>query len=245
MHPLLRKPIILSGFILGALLFMPLYKQLTHYANPALQQAQITAPIVVIADPADCSLQFNPVGTSSFTSSCDVAKSLLSKKGLNYTNVKAAPGEIARIQIGSESILSFDAKHENPNAKRSELITAVEGALKSSGYPEKADSSQVNIFMTIVILLCLMIFGTMTYGPMAAMLVELFPTRIRYTAMSLPYHIGIGWVGGFLPASAFAIVAAQGNIYSGLWYPIVVAIFAFVVGLLFVPETLGRDIFSE
>ncbi len=240
-----RKPVILAGFILGAIFFMPLYKQLTAYANPALEQAQLRAPITVVADPAECSLQFNPVGTSAFTSSCDIAKSALAKKGLNYSNVTAAPGAVAQIRIGSATIESFDGKAAEAAERKAVFSGAVDAALKDNHYPEKADRAQVNIGMTVLILVCLMLFGTMTYSPMAAMLVELFPTRIRYTAMSLPYHVGIGWVGGFLPASAFAIVAAQGNIYSGLWYPIVIATIAFVVGLLLVPETRGRDIFAD
>ncbi len=237
-----RKPVILTGFLLAALCFMPLYKSLTHYANPALGLAQERAPIVVVADPAHCSFQFNPVGMSTFSSSCDIAKSVLAKRGLSYENEHAAPGTLARVKIGAGFVESFDGTAEDAKEKRAAFTAAIGGLLKENNYPEKAESTQMNKGMTVLILCCLMLFGTMTYGPMAAMLVELFPTRIRYTAMSLPYHVGIGWVGGFLPASAFAIVAANGNIYSGLWYPITVASLTLVVGLLFVAETKDTDI---
>ncbi|KVN39036.1 MFS transporter [Burkholderia pyrrocinia] len=240
-----RKPIILAGCLIAALTYFPLFKALTHYANPQLELATMKAPITVVADPATCSFQFNPVGTSKFTNSCDIAKSALAKAGLNYENVAAPAGAAAQIKVGDTVIDAYDGKAADAKAKGAAFDKTLATTLKSAGYPAKADPAQLNWPMTIVVLTILVIYVTMVYGPIAAMLVEMFPTRIRYTSMSLPYHIGNGWFGGFLPATAFAIVAAQGNIYSGLWYPIVIALITCVVGLLFVKETKDSNIYAQ
>jgi MFS family permease len=240
-----RKPIILAGCLIAALAYFPLFKALTHFANPALEAATQSSPIVVIANPDECSFQFNPVGTAKFTSSCDIAKSALSKAGLNYTNVAAPAGTLAQIKVGDIVIDTYDGKAADAKDKAKAFDKTLSATLKQAGYPAKADPSQLNWPMTVVILVILVILVTMVYGPIAAMLVEMFPTRIRYTSMSLPYHIGNGWFGGFLPATAFAIVAARGDIYSGLWYPIVVALITFVIGMLFVKETKDTDMYSR
>jgi MFS family permease len=240
-----RKPIIMAGLLIAALTYFPLFKALTHFTNPALEAATQKSPIVVIANPDECSFQFNPVGTAKFTSSCDIAKSALSKAGLNYDNVAAPAGTLAQIKVGDTVINTFDGKAADAKAQGKTFDESLGSTLKAAGYPAKADPSQINWPMSVVILTIMMIYVTMVYGPIAAMLVEMFPTRIRYTSMSLPYHIGNGWFGGFLPATAFAIVAAKGNIYSGLWYPIVVALITFVIGMLFVKETKDSDIYAK
>jgi MFS family permease len=240
-----RKPIILAGCLIAALTYFPLFKGLTHYANPALEAATQKSPIVVIANPDECSFQFNPVGTSKFTSSCDIAKSALSKSGLNYENVAAPAGTLAQIKVGDTVIDTYDGKAADAKEQGKAFDSKLSATLKADGYPPKADPAQINWPMTVVILTILVIYVTMVYGPIAAMLVEMFPTRIRYTSMSLPYHIGNGWFGGFLPATAFAIVAAKGNIYSGLWYPIVIALATFVIGLIFVRETKDSNIYAQ
>ncbi len=227
-----RKPIIMAGFLLAAVTYFPIFQGITHYANPALEAALAQAPVVVSADPGECSFQFNPVGTAKFTTSCDIAKAALVKRSVNYTNEDVAPGTPASVKIGDQVIVTgtpdFDA--------------VIGEAIVKHGYPAKADPAQINHVMTVVLLWILVIYVTLVYAPIAAWLVELFPTRIRYSGVSLPYHIGNGWFGGFLPATVFAIVAATGNIYSGLWYPIVVAAACLVIGLLFLPETKDRDI---
>ncbi|NHV30495.1 MFS transporter [Burkholderia sp. D-99] len=240
-----RKPIILAGCLIAALTYFPLFKALTHYANPQLELATQKAPISVVADPATCSFQFNPVGTSKFTNSCDIAKSALAKAGLNYENVAAPAGAMAEIKVGDTVIPAYEGKATDAKAQGAAFDKTLASTLKAAGYPAKADPAQLNWPMTIVILTILVIYVTMVYGPIAAMLVEMFPTRIRYTSMSLPYHIGNGWFGGFLPATAFAIVAAKGDIYSGLWYPIVIALATFVIGLLFVKETKDSNIYAQ
>ncbi|MDN7816054.1 MFS transporter [Burkholderia vietnamiensis] len=240
-----RKPIILAGCLIAALTYFPLFKALTHYANPQLELATQKAPITVLADPATCSFQFNPVGTSKFTSSCDIAKSALAKAGLNYDNVAAPAGTMAQIKVGDTVIPAYDGKATDAKAQGAAFDKTLASTLKGAGYPAKADPAQLNWPMTIVILTILVIYVTMVYGPIAAMLVEMFPTRIRYTSMSLPYHIGNGWFGGFLPATAFAIVAAKGDIYSGLWYPIVIALATFVIGVLFVKDTKNSNIYAQ
>ena len=240
-----RKPIIMAGLLIAALTYFPLFKALTHFTNPALEAATQKSPIVVIANPDECSFQFNPVGTAKFTSSCDIAKSALSKAGLNYENVAAPAGTLAQIKVGDTVINTFDGKAPDAKVQGKAFDESLGSSLKAAGYPAKADPSQINWPMSVVILTIMMIYVTMVYGPIAAMLVEMFPTRIRYTSMSLPYHIGNGWFGGFLPATAFAIVAAKGNIYSGLWYPIVIALITLVIGLLFVKETKDSDIYAQ
>jgi MFS family permease len=243
-----RKPIIMAGCIIAALTYFPIFKGLTHYANPALEAAQQTAPVTVVADPDSCSFQFNPVGTAKFTTSCDVAKSFLAKNSVNYANVSAPAGTVASVQIGGATVSSFEGTglpKEEFKKKSDEFNKAAAEAIKAVGYPAKADMTKVNKPMVLLLLTILVIYVTMVYGPIAAWLVELFPTRIRYTSMSLPYHIGNGWFGGFLPITAVAMVAATGDIYFGLWYPVVVAVATAVMGIFFLPETKDRDILQD
>jgi predicted MFS family arabinose efflux permease len=241
-----RKPIILAGCLLAVLTYFPLFGALTRYANPALYAAQSKTPVTVIADPGECSFQFDPVGKNAFdTKSCDIAKSFLAKAGVSYLRENAPPGTVAQIRSGDTTFTAPDPKVLT-GAERKPAIAAfqkqVKAALVAAGYPDKADPATLNKPMVILILFILVLYVTMVYGPIAAMLVELFPARIRYSAMSLPYHIGNGWFGGFLPATAFAMVAATGDIYYGLWYPVVVAAATVVIGLLFLPETFKRTI---
>jgi Sugar (and other) transporter len=252
-----RKPIILAGCLIAALTYFPLFKLMTATANPALYQAQENTKVTIIADPADCSFQFNPTGTVKFTNSCDIVKALLARSSVNATTVAAPGGTVARVRIGDKEFAAND-----PNFARD-----VSAALTAAGYPG-ADNPTIakipidpkaglanfakmfDIFdaqklTLIAILTILVIYVTMVYGPIAAALVEFFPTRIRYSGLSLPYHIGNGWFGGLLPATSFAMVAQTGDIYFGLWYPIVVALMTFIIGLIFVPETYKRDIFKQ
>jgi MFS family permease len=242
-----RKPIIMAGCLIAALAYFPLFKALTQAANPELAAAQASSKVTLAADPNECSFQFNPAGTAKFTSSCDIAKQVLTANSVSYEDV-AATGP-AKITIGDKTIESYASAGlaaDVAKQKDGDFKKAVSGALKEHGYPAKAKpipawSSQ---WWTIVgILTIMVIFVTMVYGPIAAMLVEMFPTRIRYTSMSLPYHIGNGWFGGLLPATAIAIVAQTGNMYNGLWYPIVFAAITFVIGMLFVKETKDVDIY--
>ncbi|HSI00625.1 MAG TPA: MFS transporter [Reyranella sp.] len=242
-----RKPIILAGCLLACLTYFPLFSALTNAVNPVLEQALEKSPVVVTADPNECSFQFNPTGTASFTTSCDVAKSFLARNSVNYSNAAAPAGTLASIKVGDKVIASFDkGKAGAQGATQEKAFTdAATAAIRGAGYPAAADPAKVNMPVVILILTILVIYVTMVYGPIAALLVELFPTRIRYSGMSLPYHIGNGWFGGFLPPTIFAIVAATGNIYSGLWYPIVIAAMTFIIGLLFMPETKDRDIYKN
>ncbi len=227
-----RKPIMLAGFALAVITYFPIFSGITHFANPKLEHALAAAPVVVTADPSQCSFQFKATGTEKFTTACDIIKSTLVNLSVNYDNIKAPAGTKASVKIGEQNLTA-----DTPN-----LPAAITAAVKTHGYPASADTNDINYFMTIILLAILVVYVTMVYGPIAAWLVELFPTRIRYSGLSLPYHIGNGWFGGFLPATAFAIVAATGNIYSGLWYPIVIAAMSFVIGLIFLPETKDRDI---
>jgi MFS family permease len=243
-----RKPIIMAGLLLAALTYFPIFKAITHYANPALEAALNNAPVKVIADPNACSFQFNPVGTSKFTRSCDLAKAFLARNSVNYENVAAPAGSVAIIKVGEKEIVAYEATGlpaDEAKAKSAAFTKEITAAIREAGYPAKADSNAINKPMVVVLLLILVIYVTMVYGPIAAMLVEMFPTKIRYTSMSLPYHIGNGWFGGFLPTTSFAMVAANGNIYHGLWYPIVIALGTFVIGMLFVKETNHVDIFAN
>jgi MFS family permease len=240
-----RKKIIMAGCLLAALTYFPLFKGLTHYANPAIQEASANAPAVVHADPATCSFQFDPVGKKQFTNSCDIATAALAKAGVPYTVQPLAPGSLARVTIGDTGIEGYEGaglSKDEAKAKSDAFGAELKAALAAGGYPDKADPARINTPMVLLILWILVVYVTMVYGPIAAWLVELFPTRIRYTSMSLPYHIGNGWFGGFLPTIAFALVAATGNIYYGLWYPIVIALMTFVVGSLFLRETKDVDI---
>ncbi|HVJ51476.1 MAG TPA: MFS transporter [Aliidongia sp.] len=237
-----RKPIIMAGCLLAAVTYFPLFHGLTHYANPALDAAQTSSPATIVADPSECSVQFNPVGTSKFTTSCDIAKSALVGKGVPYTNEAAPAGTIAHIQIGSTTIPSYDGKAEGAADNAKAFTKGLTDAVNAAGYPAKADPDRIDKPMVLLLLVIMVLYVTMVYAPIAAMLVEMFPTRIRYSSMSLPYHIGNGWFGGFLPATAFAIQASTGNLYSGLWYPIIIASVTFVIGTLFIRETKDRDI---
>jgi MFS family permease len=224
-----RKPIIMAGLLLAALTTFPIFQGLTTYANPALAKAQDTARAAIIADPATCAFQFNPVGTAAFTSDCDKARAALTKASVSYSNEAAPAGAVTRIRIGEAEITGYDP-------------AAINAAISAAGYPASADLSAMNTIAVLALLTLLVIYVTMVYGPIAAMLVELFPTRIRYTSMSLPYHIGNGWFGGFLPSVAFALVAMSGDIYYGLWYPVIIAVLTLVIGLVFLPETKNRDL---
>ena len=240
-----RKPIILAGCLLAVLTFFPIFKALTTAANPALAAATASAPVTVIADPADCALQFDPIGKSAFASSCDIAKSALASAGVSYQNEAAPAGTLARVRIGQAEIASVDGRNQSREdlAEARAAWTKTLGAtLSEAGYPAKADPAQINKPLVVGLLTLLVLYVTMVYGPIAAALVEMFPARIRYTSMSLPYHIGNGWFGGFLPATAFAMVAASGDIYRGLWYPIIIAAVTLVVGGLFIREMRGAPI---
>jgi MFS family permease len=227
-----RKPIMMAGFLLAVVTYFPIFQGITHFANPALEKALAESPVTVVADPAQCSFQLKLTGTEQYTKPCDVAKSALVARSVNYTNETAAPGAPIVVKVGNESF----------TAGTPDFVKNLNAAITSHGYPASADPKQINYPMTVLLLTILVLYVTMVYAPIAAFLVELFPTRIRYTGMSLPYHIGNGWFGGFLPATVFAIVAATGNIYSGLWYPIIIAAMSFIVCLIFLPETKDRDI---
>jgi MFS family permease len=239
-----RKRIVLTGCLLAVLTYFSVFEQLTRYANPALERAVTTAPVTVLAAEEDCTFQFDPVGKKAFKNSCDVAKSSLAKSGVPYSNEAVDAGSIARVRIGSGDTAVFVDSFPGETLSGDEFKAAsdtftanLKAALSTAGYPGKADMAQLNYPMVILLCTYLVILVTMVYGPIAAWLVELFPTRIRYTSMSLPYHIGNGWFGGFLPVTSFAIVAATGDIYSGLWYPIVVAAMTVIIGGLFLRET--------
>ncbi len=243
-----RKPIIMAGCLLAVLTYFPVFEALTKAANPALAAAQAKNKVTITADPRECSFQFNPTGTVKFTSSCDIAKQVLAASSVSYENIAGPAGASAVIMVGETAIPSFSSKGlpaDEAKKKDAEFRKAVADALKAAGYPAKADMAQFDKVRVIAILTYLVILVTMVYGPIAAMLVELFPTRIRYTSMSLPYHIGNGWFGGLLPTTAFAIVAQTGNMYNGLWYPVIIAGMTFVIGMLFVRETKDVDIYAN
>ena len=278
-----RKPIIMLGCLLAVLTYFTAFEQLTKAANPDLHAAQQANKVVVIADPAECSFQFNPTGTVKFTSSCDIAKQKLAANSVSYSNEVAPAGTPALIKVGEVEIKTavtlddvaaakdvaeqkllalkaaepVDAKavktaedalknlSDEKKSKDAVISANLSAALKAAGYPAKADPAKVNKIYVIAILTYLVILVTMVYGPIAAMLVEMFPTRIRYTSMSLPYHIGNGWFGGLLPTTAFAIVAQTGNMYNGLWYPIIIAGATFIIGTLFIKETKDVDIYAD
>jgi predicted MFS family arabinose efflux permease len=240
-----RKPIMLFGLALAAVSFVPGFQLLASAVNPGLTEAIARAPVTVFAAPDDCSFQFDLIGKATFSSSCDIAKSTLANLGVPYSNEAIAPGELARIRIGTVTLSSVDGTVLASSAlatAQKNFAAEVKPALTQAGYPAAAVSARVDIPLAIGLLLIFVIAAAALYGPQAATLVELFPTRIRYSALSLPYHLGVGWFGGFLPPIAFAIVAATGNLYAGLWYPVSIAAIGFVVTLLFLPETRGRDI---
>jgi len=240
-----RKPVMLFGLVLAIATLVPGFKLLTEAVNPALTTAAADAPAVVAAPPGECSVQFDPVGKTKFVSACDIAKSTLAAAGVPYTNETTAPGSVAQIRVGSAGISSFDGGKLSSaalSAAKKKFDTDVKTVLAQQGYPLAADTAKIDFGRALLILLVFMTAAAALYGPQAAALVELFPTRIRYSALSLPYHIGNGWFGGFLPATAFAIVAATGNIYAGLWYPVAIASIGLLITLFFLPETRGRDI---
>lgn len=233
-----RKKIIMAGLILAAVTYFPIFKGLVKYGNPDLLAAQQSTPVVVVADPAACTFQFDPIGKATFKSGCDQIKSYLARRAIPYTNQAEVGLVNAYAMIGGQKIESFDGRPlpaAEFKAKNAELTKALAAATKA--YPAKADMSKVNFPMLVLLLVILVIYVTMVYAPIGAWLVELFPARIRYTSMSLPYHIGNGWFGGFLPSIAFALVAATGDIYYGLWYPIIIAVMTFVIGIFWAPET--------
>lgn len=248
-----RKVIIMGGLLLAIILYIPntpvsLFNGLTHFANPALEKAMTSAPASITADVNECSFQFNPTGTAKFKSSCDIAKQVMASNSASYTTIAGPAGGIAVVKIGDAEIQGYSANGLAPadaKAKDAEFKKAIRNALNAAGYPTKADPAGINHAAVLGILVILVLLVTMVYGPIAAMLVEMFPTRIRYTSMSLPYHIGNGWFGGLMPTIAFALVAQNGNIYYGLWYPIIIAAVTLVIGVLFIKETKDVDIYAN
>ena len=240
-----RKKIILTGMALAVLTYFPIFKALTHFANPALEAALKNSPVVVIADPNDCQFQFNPTGTKKFTSSCDIAKAKLVSSSVNYQVENAAPGTIASVKVGTKEIKSFNATEfskEEAAAKMKDFTAQLNASISEAGYPQKANPDEINKPMVFLLVFILVIYVTMAYGPTAATLVELFPTKIRYSSLSLPYHIGTGWFGGLMPTTAFALVALEGDIYYGLWYPVIIAAITVIFGAIFLPETKNVNI---
>jgi MFS family permease len=240
-----RKTVMLFGMILMTAAYFPGFHMLSRTLNPALAEAEAATPVVVIADPADCSLQFDPVGKASFLSSCDIAKSTLANAGVSYKNEPGVPGKPALVRIGTQTIPSTTAEGLSPpvaKAVKTSVETRLKTALAQAGYPPKADPARMNLLGAFGVLLIFVTAATALYGPIAACLVELFPTRVRYTAMSLPYHIGTGWVGGFVPFTAFAIVTTVGDLYSGLWYPLAFTAISIVVCFFLLPETKGKPL---
>ena len=248
-----RKVIIMGGLLLAVVTYIPntpvsVFNALTHFANPALEKAMITSPATITADLNECSFQFNPTGTAKFTSSCDIAKQVMASNSASYTTIPGAAGSAAIVKIGDTEIAAFSAKGltaDEIKVRDAEFRSAIRNALNEAGYPVKANSEEISYLPVLLLLVYLVILVTMVYGPIAAMLVEMFPTRIRYTSMSLPYHIGNGWFGGLLPTISFALVAQNGNIYYGLWYPIIIAAITLVIGTLFIRETRDVDIYAN
>jgi MFS family permease len=240
-----RKPVMLFGLGLAAIAYFPGFHILTEAANPGLADASAKSPIMIIAAPSDCSIQFDLIGKAKFITSCDIARNALTTAGVPYRTEAAPEGTFARVHVGTEDVASPDGRSLSATqlaAARKDFDTRLKKALVTAGYPAVADPARMDFGLALLMLLVFIVAASALYGPQAAALVELFPTRIRYTAMSLPYHLGVGWFGGFLPATAFAIVAATGNIFAGLWYPVVIAAVGFVVSLLFLPETYRRTI---
>jgi MFS family permease len=248
-----RKMIIMAGLLLAIITYIPntpvsIFNAMTHFANPALEKAMKEAPATITVDEAECSFQFNPTGTAKFTSSCDIAKQVMASNSASYTTIPGPAGTVASVKIGETVIEGYSSKGlpaAEAKAKDAAFKKDVRDGLNAAGYPAKANPAEVNIPAVLALLVLLVIYVTMVYGPIAAMLVEMFPTRIRYTSMSLPYHIGNGWFGGLMPTIAFALVAQNGNIYYGLWYPIAIAAMTFVIGMLFVRETKDVDIYAN
>ena len=246
-----RKPIIMAGCLLAILTYFPIFKGITHYANPALEMASEKAPAVVVADPATCHFQFEAFaapGRPKYADSCDLATAALAKASVPYTKQDAPAGTVASIKLGDKVVPSFEGLPLDGDAFKvanAAFAKTLSTEIKAAGYPASADKSQIDKPMVWLLLFILVLYVTMVYAPIAAMLVEMFPTRIRYTSMSLPYHIGNGWFGGFLPPIAFALVAYKGDLYYGLWYPIVIAAITLVVGTLFLRDTKDVDIYAD
>ena len=248
-----RKLVIMLGLLLAIITYLPntpvsIFNNLTHYANPKLEKAMATSPAAITVDPAECTFQFNPTGTAKFTSSCDIAKQVMASNSASYSTLDGPAGTVAKVKIGETEIESYSSKglsKDEAKAKGDAFRKSIRDALNAAGYPTKADTAEMNKPMVLLLLVILVIYVTMVYGPIAAYLVEMFPTRIRYTSMSLPYHIGNGWFGGLLPTISFALVAQNGNIYHGLWYPIIVASGTLVIGSLFLRETKDVDIYAN
>lgn len=240
-----RKWIVLAGVTAAALSFFPVFAALTHYANPALERALRQAPVVVRADPADCQFQFNPTGTKSFTSSCDVAKAQLVQASVDYRNEAAPAGSVASVRIGDVEVSSFDrAGLSTPEAAARSAAFGRElgAAIAAAGYPTRADPAAINRPAVVGLIFLLVFLLAVAYGPVAALLIELFPARIRYTSMSVPYHLGTGWFGGLTPAIAFAMVAYKGDIYFGLWFPVLVALATVAIGAICIPDRRDVDL---
>jgi MFS family permease len=243
-----RKPIIMAGCLIAALTYFPIFQMLTALANPKLKTAIEQSPVVVVSAPQDCHLVLNLTGTAKFTTPCDVSRTFLANQGVNYSKVDGEPGKVASVRVGQNEVLAYDGAATTAKTEKARFEREVRGALDAAGYPAKADAIPAfsgQWFGLVLILTLLVIYVTMVYGPIAAMLVEMFPARIRYTSMSLPYHIGNGWFGGFLPAISFSIVAAQGNIYSGLWYPVVIAVMTLIIGTIWVKETKDGEAYHR
>jgi len=240
-----RKPVMLMGMLIAVVGFFPGFHQMTRFANPALAEANQRTPVTVVADPASCSLQFDPVGKARFTSSCDIAKSALANAGVSYANAPALPGSVAEVRVGKTVVPSAEGAGLSPadfKALQGDVGDRIRAALKAAGYPDKADPARVDYWGLLAIMAVFVVAATALYGPIASCLVELFPTRIRYTAMSLPYNIGTGWVGGFVPFVSFTMVVANGNAYFGLWYPVIATALSFLITLFWLPETKGADL---
>jgi hypothetical protein len=241
-----RKKVWLLGCVLAAATYFPVFRGITHFANPAIEEAALHAPVSVIADALDCSFQFDPLGRKRFIRSCDIAKAALAKAGVPYSTEPGGTGNVAAVRIGRATdspalIEAFEGERMNASEFKDaseRFAGTLRTALNAAGYPMHADPTRINYPMVLLLLVTLMVYVALVYGPLAAWLVELFPPRICYTSVSVPYHIGVGWLGGFLPTIAFSLVAITGNIYSGLWYPVGVAAIAAVIGALFLPETV-------
>jgi len=240
-----RKWVLWFGMTLALVAFFPAFHQMAKFANPALAEAEQRMPVTVIADPAACNLQFDPVGKAVFTSSCDIAKSALANAGVSYVNKAGPAGALARVEVGSAQVPSIEGGALDKaalKAAKADFDTRLKAALAAADYPAKADPARVNLGGVFAVLMIFVVGATALYGPQASALVELFPTRVRYTALSLPYHVGTGWVGGFVPFTAFAIVTATGDIYAGLWYPFVFTLISVLATLFLWPETRGRSL---
>ena len=239
-----RKPVLVGSMLLAVVLYFPGFHAIAGAANPALVEAQRTTPVVVATDPATCSVQFDPVGTAKFVSACDIAKSLLAARGISYSSTWSADGS-TNVSVGGNHVSIAGGEGLGPlqlKALKAATSDQVSAALKSAGYPARANMAAIDYPVLIAVLILFVVAATALYGPQAAALVEMFPTRVRYTALSFPYHVGTGWVGGFLPVTSFALVAITGDIYASLWYPLIFTLISLVVSVLFLKETRGKPL---